>query len=99
MAKLTVVGPDHHRMPVEPPEPAASLVAACGMDERALLVKMRLDVAAAIDSGVPAHTLASLMTKLRETDRDIRAFDARAAADESSRSSEVEDGQFDSSAV
>jgi hypothetical protein len=96
MAKLTVVGPDHQPELVQP---AASLVAACEMDERAMLVKMRLDIAAAIDAGVPPHTLASLMTKLRETDRDIRAFDVRAAADESSRSSEVEDGRFDASAV
>ncbi len=97
MAKLTVVGPDHH--PEGAVKPAKSLVVACDMGERALLVKMRLELASAMDAGVPAHTLASLMTKLREVDRDIRAFDVRAAADESSRSDEVEDGHFDASAV
>lgn len=100
MTTLTVVGRDHQPQgPVKPVKPAKSLVAACEMDERALLVKMRLQIATVIDAGVPAHTVAGLMTKLREADREIRAFDARVAAEEASKASEVEDGDFDASAV
>ncbi len=51
--------------------------AAAEMSERALLVAMRSRVAVEIDGGVPAHALAPLMRQLRETDKDIRALDAR----------------------
>ena len=82
-----------------PPAPRPKTIkAAAEMSERSLLVAMRSKVAAEIDGGVPAHALAPLMRQLRDFDKEIRAIDAREAQDRE-RGGEVEDGDFDASAV
>lgn len=75
MAKgtLRAVGEDEKPEPVKP----ETIEAAIDMGERTLLVALREKVAAEIDTGVPAHTLAGLMKHLRELDKEIRAIDAR----------------------
>lgn len=70
------------------------------MGERAVLVALRSQAAAELDSGrVPAHAIAGLMRQLRDLDREIRALDLRAVEEQRSRDAEVEDGHFDASAV
>lgn len=73
--KLRAVAPDEKPKPKKP----ANIKAAVDMQELVLLVAMRDKVAAEIDSGVPAHTLAPLMKQLRELDKEIRSIEAREA--------------------
>lgn len=76
-----------------------TIKAAIEESERDLLVAMRDKIAREIDTGVPAAYLAPIMRQLRAVDQDIRALDAREAEEVESRAAEVEDGDFDASAV
>ncbi len=82
----------------KPPAAPSTLDEAAQASERALLVMMRRNISDTIGAGVPAHTLAPLMRQMREIDKEIRAFDAR-AAQEPSRSSVPVDDSFDASAI
>lgn len=55
-----------------------TLKAAVKLDEKDLLIALRGKLAAEIDSGVPAHTLAGLVKQLRDLDREIRLLETRA---------------------
>lgn len=94
--KLTVVTAG---TPAPPPkvEPPKSIKEAVDRSERDLLVALRRRIAAEMDSGPPAHTLAPMARQLRELDREIRALDAREAQE--SPAERVDDGDFDASAV
>lgn len=77
-----------------------SIKQAADTSERALLIALRSHLSTEMDKGaVPAHALASVSAKIREYDREIRALDARAAEEASENACEVEDGDFDASAV
>lgn len=81
------------------PPPPKTIKAAADVSERALLVALRGHLAAEMDKGaVPPHALAGVSAKIREYDREIRALDAR-AAEEGDSGADVEDGEFDASAV
>lgn len=71
--KLRAVAPDEKPESRKP----RTIKAAVEQPERTLLVALRDKVAAEIDAGVPAHTLAPLMKQLRELDKEIRNLDAR----------------------
>lgn len=60
---------------------------------------MRSKIAAEIDAGVPAHTLAPLMRQLREIDKDLRALDARAEQEGAGHAGAVPDEAFDPTAI
>lgn len=85
----------------ERPAPAPKGIKdAADLSERALLVSLRTHLAAEMDKGaVPAHALASVSAKIREYDREIRALDAREEQEAAADASQVEDGDFDASAV
>ena len=83
-----------------PEKPPKSIKQAADTSERALLVALRSHLSTEMDKGaVPAHALASVSAKIREYDREIRALDARAAEEASQDAGQVEDGDFDASAV
>lgn len=67
---------------------------------RELLVAMRARTAKAVeDPNTPARDLAALTRRLLEIARDIEAIDARVDDEEADRAAEVQDGDFDASAV
>ena len=67
---------------------------------RDLLVAMRSRTAKAVeDPNTPARDLAALTRRLLEIARDIEAIDAREDDEEASGAAEVQDGDFDASAV
>lgn len=95
--KLTVVTDETAPAKVEKPK---TIKAAAEVGERELLVSLRDLAASELDNGqVPAHAIGGLMRQLRDLDRDIRALDLRAQQDSDAVEAEVEDGQFDASAV
>lgn len=97
---LKVVSDDDVAEVVKPASPK-TIKAASESSERDLLVSLRSYLALQMDAGaVPAHALASVSSKIREYDREIRALDAR-AAEEAKNGSETaaEDGSFDANAV
>jgi hypothetical protein len=94
-SKLRAVAEDE-KAPVTP----KTIGEAAEASERDLLVSLRTHLAREMDKGaVPAHALASVSAKIREYDRDIRAFDAREEQDGASDGDVVVDGTFDASAV
>lgn len=65
---------------------------------RELLVAMRARIAKAVeDPNTPARDLAALTKRLIEVVRDIEAIDAR--DEDGDDGAEVDDGEFDASAV
>ncbi len=60
--------------PVKPPETLVEALAAD--DRRSLLVLSRAKVAAALDAGVPAHSLVRMLAELERLDSEIRRIDA-----------------------
>ena len=67
---------------------------------RELLIAMRDRVAKDVQNeNTPARDLAALTKRLMEIVRDIEAIDARAEQEARDGASEVEDGDFDASAV
>lgn len=84
------------------PKPAPTTVtdAAKTGTTRDLLVTMRDRVAKDVENAnTPARDLAALTRRLLEIVRDIEAIDARAQQEASEHGAEVEDGDFDASAV
>lgn len=73
--KLAVVTDDTPKTPKKQP----TLTQAIELTERDVLVAMRSQLAKTLAAGPPDHTIAQLMTKLREVDKDIRAIDHQAA--------------------
>ena len=96
---LRAVGADE-APPAPPVQPKTVTQAASSGTTRELLVAMRGRIAEAVeDKNTPARDLAALTKRLVEVQRDIDAIDARADEEESTRAAEVEDGDFDASAV
>ncbi len=87
-------------IPGPPPTPKTVTSAASGGTTRELLVAMRDRVAKTVENeNTPARDLAALSKRLMEIVRDIEAIDARESQEASDDGSEVEDGDFDASAV
>ena len=67
---------------------------------RELMVAMRARIAKAVeDPTTPARDLAALTKRLAEVVAIIEAIDAREAHDANEAGAQVEDGEFDASAV
>jgi hypothetical protein len=95
-APLRSVAPDE-KAPVAKPKTVSQ--AAEKGTTRELLVAMRDRIAKAVeDANTPARDLAALSKRLIEVVRDIEAIDAR-ADEEGERAPEVQDGDFDASAI
>ena len=74
--------------------------AASGGSTRELLVSMRDRVAKDVENAnTPSRDLAALTKRLMEIVRDIEAIDARAEQEARDGAAEVEDGEFDASAI
>lgn len=92
---LRPVAPDE-RAKKAPPKSVTQ--AAESGSARELLVAMRARIAKAVeDPNTPARDLAALTKRLIEVVRDIEAIDAR--DEDGDDGSEVDDGEFDASAV
>ena len=84
----------------EKPSPKTVTKAASTGTTRELLVAMRDRVAKTVENeNTPARDLAALSKRLMEIVRDIEAIDARSEQEASDHAAEVEDGDFDASAV
>ena len=93
--RLRPVAPDERAKKV-PPKSVTQ--AAESGSARELLVAMRARIAKAVeDPNTPARDLAALTKRLIEVVRDIEAIDAR--DEDGDDGSEVDDGEFDASAV
>src|SRR5690242_16555745 len=100
MAALRTVKPGEKPPPVEPVKPKTVTQAAQSGTTRELLVAMRDRTAkAAEDPNTAARDLAALTKRLMEIVRDIEAIDARATEEASDDAAQVQDGEFDASAV
>lgn len=96
MARLRAVGPDDSPPPKRAPKTITE--AADTGSHRDLLVTLRTRVAKAVeDPNCPPRDLAALTRRLQEIAKEIEAIDARDAEDISYE--EVDDGEFDASAV
>ena len=85
--------------PVAPKHVKTITEAAAGGNARELLVATRDRIAVAVENpNTPARDLAALTKRLMETVREIEAIDAR-DEQEAVGHAEVEDGDFDASAV
>ena len=96
-APLRAVAPDE-----KPPSEKFKTVTTAASDgtTRDLLVAMRDRVAKTVENeNTPARDLAALSKRLMEIVRDIEAIDAREDQEANSDAAEVEDGDFDASAV
>ena len=80
--------------------PKSVTQAAKAGSARDLLVAMRDRTAVAVENpNTPARDLAALTKRLMEIVREIEALDARAKQEAKEDASQVEDGDFDASAV
>ncbi len=96
---LRAVGKDE-AAPAQPAKPMTVTQAAAKGTTRDLLVALRDRVATAVENpNTPARDLAALTKRLMEIDREIEAIDARAKQEAEEDGAEVEDGDFDESAV
>lgn len=78
--------------------PKTVTAAAKGGSTRELLAATRDRIAVAVeDPNTPARDLAALTKRLMETVREIEAIDAR--AQEAETYAQVEDGEFEASAI
>ena len=97
-SRLRAVEPDEQ--PEKPSAPKTIAEAAKGGTTRDVLVASRDRIARALDDpNIAARDLASNSKRLMEIIREIEAIDARAAGEEGSSADQVEDGDFDASAV
>ena len=93
--RLRPVAPNERAQKV-PPKSVTQ--AAESGSARELLVAMRARIAKAVeDPNTPARDLAALTKRLIEVVRDIEAIDAR--DEDGDDGADVEDGEFDASAV
>lgn len=78
-----------------------TIKAAVKLSERELLAALRAKIAAEVDGGVPAHTLAGLIKQLRDLDREIRVLDTQATivAEETERAAVRGDRPWDARAI
>lgn len=97
VAKLRAVKPGEKAVKAEP----KSLVEAAGMGRMDFLVKARKTIAQEIDNGVPAHSLARLISELDGLDQAIRKIEAAddAEAKEAADAADTADEAFDSQAI
>ena len=94
---LRAVTPDEQ--PVSATPKTVTSAASAGTT-RELLVAMRDRVAKTVENeNTPARDLAALSKRLMEIVRDIEAIDAREEQEANKDAAEVEDGDFDASAV
>ena len=85
--------------PQTPQKPKTVTEAAEKGTTRELLVAMRTRIAKAVeDANTPARDLAALTKRLMEVARDIEAIDAR-AEDDRREGEDIDDGDFDASAI
>jgi hypothetical protein len=97
---LRAVSPDEKPAPKMSARAKTVTQAATGGTTRELLVAMRDRTAVAVeDPNTPARDLAALTKRLMEIVREIEALDARTAEEAKDDAAEVEDGEFDASAV
>lgn len=83
-----------------PPKPLTIAEAASSGSTRDVLVASRDRIAKALDDpNIAARDLASNSKRLMELIREIEALDAREEQEASNDAAEVEDGDFDASAV
>ena len=95
---LRAVAPDEK--PAAPRKPLTIAEAASSGTTRDVLVASRDRIARALDDpNISARDLASNSKRLMELIREIEATDAREAEDADSGAAQVEDGEFDASAV
>lgn len=93
---LSVVPPGAKAPKAKPPKNISEALDGSGRD---VLWAMRRALARKLDDGeVSSNAIASAYKELRELDRLIRSIDAR-EQDGASRGSDVQDGDFDASAV
>jgi len=93
---LRAVSPDEK--PPTPTKPKTVTEAAKSGTTRELLSATRDRIAVAVeDPNTPARDLAALSKRLMETVREIEAIDAR--TEESESHAQVEDGEFEASAI
>ncbi|MBK6556207.1 MAG: hypothetical protein IPG16_02975 [Comamonadaceae bacterium] len=94
--RLRPVAPDERAKKAAPAKTVTE--AAASGSARDLLVAMRARIAKAVeDPNTPARDLAALTKRLIEVVRDIEAIDAR--DEDGDDGAEVDDGEFDASAV
>jgi hypothetical protein len=97
---LRAVAPDEKPPPKRPAKPQTIAQAASGGSTRDVLVASRDRIARALDDpNIAARDLASNSKRLMEIIREIEAIDARAAEEGDGDAAEVQDGDFDASAV
>lgn len=97
---LRAVGQDEKPQAVEPAAPMTVTQSASSGSTRDLLVSMRDRVARDVENpNTPARDLAALTKRLMEIVRDIEAIDARSRQEAKDDAAEVQDGDFDASAV
>ena len=86
--------------PPAPVKPKTITQAAEKGTTRELLVAMRDRIAVGVENpNTPAKDLAALSNRLMQIVREIEAIDAREDDEEASGAAEVQDGDFDASAV
>lgn len=97
---LRAVAPDEKPAKPKPKKPLTIAQAASGGSTRDVLVASRDRIARALDEpNIAARDLASNSKRLMEIIREIEAIDARAAEEGEGDAAEVQDGDFDASAV
>lgn len=98
VAKRTLRAVSADEKPAAPTRPKTVTEAAKTGTTRELLSATRDRIAVAVeDPNTPARDLAALSKRLMETVREIEAIDAR--TEESESHANVEDGQFEASAI
>lgn len=96
---LRVAKPGEKAAPTKPARPKTVTEAAESGSTRDLLVATRTRIAKAVeDPNTPGRDLAALTNRLMQIVREIEALDAR-DAEEDDGAPEVQDGDFDASAV
>ena len=97
---LRAVATDEKLPPKRSVKPQTIAQAASGGSTRDVLVASRDRIARALDDpNIAARDLASNSKRLMEIIREIEAIDARAAEEGDGDAAEVQDGDFDASAV
>src|SRR5690606_11896546 len=97
---LRVAAPDEKPAKPKTTKPKTVTEAASKGTTRELLVAMRDRIAVGVENpNTPAKDLAALSNRLMQIVREIEAIDAREDDEEASGAAEVQDGDFNASAV